>query len=78
MGIPTAIPYDIVKVGDLYGSVFELINAKSLQELIIDGADIDSLVKESVDVLKIIHSTKLKDEELPSKREEKNRMRKIL
>ena len=55
MGIPTAIPYDIVKVGDLYGSVFELINAKSLQELIIDGADIDSLVKESVDVLKIIH-----------------------
>lgn len=71
MGIPTAIPYDIVKVGDLYGSVFELINAKSLQELIIDGADIDSLVKESVDVLKIIHSTKLKDGELPSKREEK-------
>ena len=29
LGIPTAISYDVVKVGDSYGSVFELLNAKS-------------------------------------------------
>lgn len=71
LGIPTAIPYDIVKVGDLYGSMFELINSSSLQKLIIDGADIDKLVKETVEVLKKIHSTKLEEGELPSKRKEK-------
>ena len=29
-GIPTAIPFDIVKVGDRYGSVFEMIKAKKI------------------------------------------------
>lgn len=71
LGIPTAIPYDIVKVGDLYGSVFELINSSSLQKIIIDGADIDKLAKETVEVLKKIHSIKLEEGELPSKRKEK-------
>ena len=28
MGIPTAIPFDIVKVGDLYGTVFELLERR--------------------------------------------------
>ena len=34
LGIPTAIPYDIVKVGNSYGSVFELLDCKSLDTLI--------------------------------------------
>ena len=51
--------------------MFELINSSSLQKLIIDGADIDKLVKETVEVLKKIHSTKLEEGELPSKRKEK-------
>ena len=29
LGIPTAIPFDVVKVGDLYGSVFAKIGGKS-------------------------------------------------
>jgi hypothetical protein len=32
LGIPTAIPYDVVRVGQGYGSVFELLNAKSFSE----------------------------------------------
>ena len=71
MGIPTAIPYDIVRVGDLYGSVFELINANSLQKLIVNGEDIDKLAKESVSILKIIHSKNVEYGEFPSKRKEK-------
>ncbi|MBQ7739897.1 MAG: phosphotransferase [Eubacterium sp.] len=70
MGIPTAIPYDVVQIGDLYGSVFELLNAKSFSKLINEGEDIDRLAKESIDILKIIHETILKDGELPSKKEE--------
>lgn len=71
MGIPTAIPYDIVKVGELYGAVFELINSSSLQTLIKNGTDLDKLAKDTVEVLKKIHSTKLPEGELPSKRKEK-------
>ena len=70
MGIPTAIPYDVVQVGNLYGSVFELLNAKSFSALISEGEDIDSLAKQSIDILKTIHSTVLKEGELPSKKSE--------
>ncbi len=70
MGIPTAIPYDVVQVGDLYGSVFELLSAKSFSKLIAEGGDVDLLAKQSIDILKTIHSTMLKDGELPSKKEE--------
>lgn len=70
MGIPTAIPYDIVQVGDLYGSVFELLNAKSFSTLLNEGASVDELAKQSVDILKIIHATVMKEGELPSKQKE--------
>ena len=70
MGIPTAIPYDVVQVGDLYGSVFELLNAKSFSKLLAEGEDVDELAKQSVEILKTIHSTTLKEGELPSKKQE--------
>lgn len=70
MGIPTAIPYDVVKVGNLYGSVFELLNAKSFGKLINAGEPVEELAKASVEILKTMHSTMLKDGELPSKRQE--------
>lgn len=66
LGVPTAIPYDIVRVGNSYGSVFELINSKSIQEMIIEGADIEEMVKEMVEVLKKIHSIEVKNGELSS------------
>lgn len=68
MGIPTAIPYDIVKVGNLYGSVFELLNAKSIASLINDDSYLDEFVKKSVGLLKTIHSTHVNPNELPSRR----------
>ncbi len=71
MGIPTAIAYDIVRVGDSYGAVFELLNAKSYLSLILEGCDIEPLVKTSVEILKKIHATVLEDNELPSKKQEK-------
>ncbi len=71
MGVPTAIPYDVVQVGDLYGSVFELLSAKSFAKLLIaDASLLDALAKDSVDILKTIHSTVLKPGELPDKKAE--------
>ena len=65
-GIPTAIPYDIVRVGDGYGSVFELLNAKSFAKLLInDPSSFDYVVKMSVDLLKKIHATEFKRGDMP-------------
>ncbi|MBQ7671117.1 MAG: anti-sigma factor antagonist [Clostridia bacterium] len=67
LGIPTAIPYDVVKVGDGYGSVFELLNAKSFAKLITEGLDtVDHVVKMYIDLLKKIHSTEVKPDDMPS------------
>lgn len=66
MGIPTAIPYDVVKVGDGYGSVFELLSAKSFAKLLIaDPEQLDLCVKLSVELLKKIHGTELKKGDMP-------------
>ena len=71
MGIPTAIPYDVVQVGEYYGSVFELLNARSFAKLLgEDGADTEQLAKESVEILKIMHAAQLKPGELPDKKQE--------
>lgn len=70
LGIPTAISYDIVKVGDLYGSVFEMLDAKSFAELLNKGESINKLVKQSVQILKQIHETKNINNDLPDKKEE--------
>ena len=66
LGIPTAIPYDVVRVGEGYGSVFELINSKSFSDLIINEPEnIDKYISLSVDLLKKIHSVELKPGEMP-------------
>ena len=71
MGVPTAIPYDVVRVGDLYGSVFELLNAESFAKILINNpGEADSLAKDSLDILKTIHSSELKPGELPDKKAE--------
>lgn len=70
MGIPTAIPYDVVKVGDTYGSVFELLNAKSFCKLIIaEPEKADYYMDLTVDVLKKMHSTEVSESDLPDMRE---------
>lgn len=70
LGIPTAIPYDVVKVGDGYGSVFELLNAKSFGSLIAEHPEeMDKYVKMYVDLLKKIHGTEVHPEDLRDMKE---------
>ncbi len=66
LGIPTAIPYDVVKVGDSYGSVFELLNAKSFTKILAaDSSKLDEVVDMYVDLLKKIHSTEVQPGDMP-------------
>lgn len=66
LGIPTAISYDIVRVGNQYGSVFELLNAESFAQIIAeDPSRLDWCVKEYVDLLHLIHSTEAPEGKLP-------------
>jgi len=59
-GVPTAISYDIVKVGDSYGSVFELLKASSFNDHLIKGTvGFDGLMKKYVDFLKLVHSAEM-------------------
>jgi uncharacterized protein (TIGR02172 family) len=69
MGIPTAIPYDIVKVGDAYGAVFELLNAEMVVNLVNSEEALDSFAKKSATILKDMHSKEVKDGELPKRKE---------
>ena len=52
MGIPTAISYDIVKVGNLSGTVFELLEAQPVAKLLDDESDSIDFCRKSVEILK--------------------------
>lgn len=70
LGIPTAISYDVVKVGESYGSVFELLNARSFSKILSNEPDkMDWCVKEYVDMLKKIHSTLVPEGKLPDQKQ---------
>lgn len=66
LGIPTAIPYDVVRVGDGYGSVFELLNATSFAKLFArQPENFEAHLKMYVDLLKKIHGTSVKPGDMP-------------
>lgn len=57
LGIPTAIPFDIVKVGDCYGTCFELLNAISLgKALQMYPERYDELVSKYVELVKTLQN----------------------
>ena len=70
LGIPTAISYDVVRVGDSYGSVFELLNARSFSKILAtEPEQLDWCVAEYVDMLKKIHGTLVPAGKLPDMKE---------
>ncbi|MBQ7624858.1 MAG: ATP-binding protein [Clostridia bacterium] len=70
LGIPTAISYDVVKVGDSYGSVFELLNARSFSKILANEPDkYDWCLSEYVNMLKKIHGTSVPEGKLPAIKE---------
>ena len=70
LGINTAIPYGIVRVGEGYGTVTELLNATSVTKLIRKTPDdLTQPAKYYIDMLKSIHAIEVGDGEVPDMRE---------
>ena len=70
LGINTAIPYGIVRVGEGYGTVTELLNAVSVTKLIKENPDdLTEAVGYYVDMLKSIHAIEAEEGELPDMKE---------
>lgn len=70
LGIPTAIPYDVVRVGDSYGSVFELLNAKTFAQLVVaEPENADKYIALNAELLRKIHDTEVRPEDMPDMRD---------
>ena len=68
-GIPTAISYDVVQVGDKYGSVFEMVKAENCNDLIAGNpARMDEIIGLYVPLLKTVHAVEMQPGELPDAR----------
>ncbi|MGN0805905.1 MAG: anti-sigma factor antagonist [Candidatus Coproplasma sp.] len=64
-GLPTAISFDVVRVGDCYGVMYELMDADNLASLIINHPeDEDFYVKKYAELAKMIHSISQKPDTL--------------
>ena len=69
-GIPTAIPFGIVKVGEQYGSVFELVKAKNGNELILERPEaFEDIIGRYSGFLKSMHSVCMEKGDFPSARD---------
>ncbi len=66
LGVPTAISYDVVKVGDSYGSVFELLDARSFAKILAEEPErTDWCISEYVKMLKTVHGITVPEGKLP-------------
>jgi len=69
-GIPSMIAFEMVKVGQDYGVIYEMINAKSFGEEMYQNPDkIDYFAHMIASTLKKLHSTEFEDGILPDSRD---------
>jgi uncharacterized protein (TIGR02172 family) len=69
-GVNTAIPYGIVRIGEGYGTVTELLEATSISKMIKkDPSNLEIPAKFYVDMIKNIHSIKLEAGLIPNAKE---------
>jgi uncharacterized protein (TIGR02172 family) len=70
-GVPTAISFDVVRCGDSYGVVYELLNAHTVAQVM--DADRDRVVEmgtKSGKFLKHLHTIEMAEGALPNRKEE--------
>lgn len=66
LGVNTAIPYGIVRIGDSYGSLTELLNATSVTKLIRSNTeDLSQSVAYFIDAIKEVHAIETQEGDLP-------------
>ncbi len=68
-GLPTAIPYDVVRVGDKYGVVYEMLDAKTAAQLITEEPSrLEEYVGTTARGLKQFNAVELDDKLFPDKK----------
>ena len=68
-GIPTAISYDVVKVGEKYGSVFELLRASNFNDLLRFAPERkEETLRSYAHFLRQVHAVEMELGELPDAR----------
>ena len=66
LGVNTAIPYGIVRIGEGYGSITELLNATSVTKLIrANTEDLSQSVAYFIDTIKEVHAIETEEGDLP-------------
>ena len=71
LGIPTAISFDIVKVGDKLGVCFEMLDCMSLKTaLLTDKANYETYLKKYAELLKKINTTECFNPAIPNIKEQ--------
>ncbi len=69
-GIPTAISYDIVRVGDKYGSVFEMLKASNYNDVLRNAPERkEEILRDYARFLRKVHAVEMDPGELPDMRE---------
>ena len=69
-GIPTAISYDVVKVGGRYGAVFEMLKADNLNDRLIRSPErFDELIVDYVRLMRTVHGVEMAKGEVPDARD---------
>ncbi len=70
-GVPTAISYDVIRSGDCYGVVFELVNARTVAQIMdADRSRVEEMGEKSARLLKSLHGITLEKDALPNKKQE--------
>ena len=65
-GVPTAIPFDIVRAGEGYGAVFEMIDARNLGDIVKKEPErMEQLISKYAAFLRSLHSIDAHDKPLP-------------
>ena len=69
-GIPTTIAFDMVRVGENYGVVFEMVNARSFEQELADHPEKAELYANKIaDTLMLLHKTTFEEGALPDSRD---------
>jgi uncharacterized protein (TIGR02172 family) len=64
LGIPTAISFGIYSVGELYGSMYELVDSETISECIArDPGQVDNYARIMADLARTIHSVEVDEED---------------
>ena len=70
-GVPTAISYDVVRCGDCYGVVYELLNAKTVAQIMDeDPGRVPEMGRKSAQLLRELHQIEIAPGVLPDRKAE--------